>query len=468
MMSLYLDDALDEDDKNRFENYLAENPDVAAELRAWKKQQQLLRSKQGIRPNEWFWQKLSVRLGQREKKAENIFPFSKKYVPLAAALTVLVALLGGIAVFQQRTLLTSFFSEKQQQVQQIYEGSVLPGKLLPLFTNLNKDQVLQFALFGTLPVDAQAKTALRVDESKEKGTRIEFASNETEHYPQLTVKKFCDEIGATSDEHRSVDSILSAARDKIQASVFLGENRSLAVHADLPMMNRTMMSNIAASLDQPQRMKFKKFLAVSGSPYTFVIPPSLPGHAPAPVRRMPPHPGMEQFVLITPDSCTIAHLKIDLQQVMRSQDLSVQEVRTMNERAHALIREFAQHARRPIAPNSPLSVFSGSNYLSIKVEENALEAPPGEMPFEVVARAPRAVQFQYEMHQTPGMPKFFNGDSEASDRFFQNTPPPGVWNEGAPQSRNIDLDSVISAPRDRKSRPHSDQSKKRYKSPFEL
>ncbi|MGA9406979.1 MAG: hypothetical protein WBW71_07590 [Bacteroidota bacterium] len=466
-LSLYIDDALDEGAKVRFEEYLAGNPDVASELQAWKEQRELLKSKPGVQPNEWFWQKLSIRLEQQEKKPETLYPFSRKYLPLGATLTVLVAAFAGVLVFQQRLLLTRFFSEKKGQVQQLYQGNILQGKLLPLFTNLNKDQVLQFALFGTLPLDAQAKTALRVDESKEDGARIEFAKNEAQQHPPVTVEQFCREINATPAQHKSVDSILSSARDKIQESVFLGENKSLAVHADLAKFNRTMMSRIAASLELPQQKKFQKFLTMSQSPYTFVIAHAPAATAPLPEPRIPRIPGMEQFVIITPDSCTIARVKIDFQQIQRNGALSAQEAKSMDERAHALIREFAEHAHGQKRVNSSLSIFSGSDYYSIKVENNVLEHSPDAMPFEVIARAPRAVQFQYELHQMPGVQKFFNEDSEPSDHIFQNVPP-GAWRKSSTRGRAIDLDSIISTPRDRKSQRQLDQGKKRYDNPFEL
>ncbi len=466
-LSLYLDGALDEESRNRFEEYLAGNPDAAEELQRWKKQQQLLRSKPAVQPNEWFWQKLSHRLEGERSKPETDYPFSRKYVPLAASLTVMIAAIGGMLLFQQRSLLTKFFSEKKEQVQQLYQGNIMQGKLLPLFANLDKDQVLQFALFGTLPLDAQAETALRVDESKEDGARIEFSKNEAQRHPPVTVDQFCRAINATPAQHKSVDSILSTARDKIQESVFLGENKSLAVHADLASFNRAMMSHIAASLELPQRKKFQRFLAVTGSPYTFVIASAPRVPAPMPEPRMPRLPGIEQFVVITPDSCTIARVKIDLQQLQRNEVLTAQEIQSMNERTHALIREFAEHPRGQRNPNSPLSVFSGSDYFSVKVEDNALERSSDAMPFEVIARGPRAVQFQYELHQLPGVPKIFNEESETLDHFFQNASPDD-WKQTARQSHRIDLDSVISTPRDRKARPPSDQNKKTHKNPFEL
>jgi Putative zinc-finger len=469
LLSLYLDGALDPEEKERFEEYLANNPDAALELQRWKRQQQLLQSKPGVTPNEWFWPQLSARLNQQKASPETVYPFSRKYVPLAAALTVLIAAFGGVILFQQRALLTKYFSEKKEQVQQIYQGNILQGKLMPLFTNLDKDQVLQFALFGTLPVDAQAKTALRVDESKENGTRIEFAKNEARDHPHVTVAQFCKDIDATPDQFRSVDSILSTARDKIEQSVFLGENKSLAVHADLATFNRTMMSNIAASLELPQRRKFKRYLAVSGSPYTFVIASAPQAPVPAAMPRIPRPPRMEQFVVITPDSCSIARVNINVQQILRNETMTTQEIRVMNERTRSLIRDFAEHTRGQRRSNSSLRVFSGSDYFSIKVEDNALEPQPSAMPFEVIARAPKAVQFQYEMHQMPGVPKIFDEEVTPPDQPLQNTSSqPGEWKQNSEQGRKIDLDSVISAPRDRKARPQSNQNKKRYENPFEL
>jgi len=469
LLSLYLDGALDTETKARFEEYLANNPDAASELQMWKQQQRLVQSKPGITPNEWFWPQLSARLQQQKANPDNSYPFPRKYVPLAASLTVLIAALVGVMLFQQRALLTKYFSEKKEQVQQLYQGDILQGKLMPLFTNLDKDQVLQFALFGTLPVDAQAKTALRVDESKENGTRIEFAKNEAEHHPHVTVAQFCKDIDATPAQLRSVDSILSTAKDQIQQSVFLGENKSLAVHADLATFNRTMMSNIAASLELPQRKKFKKYLAVSGSPYTFVIAPAPQAPAPAQTPRIPRPSRMEQFVVITPDSCSIARVNIDIQQILRNEAMTTAEIRVMNERTRSLIRDFAEHTRGQRRSNSSLRVFSGSDYFSIKVEDNALERQPNAMPFEVIARAPKAVQFQYEMHRMPGVPKIFDEDAAPPDQHDQSIPPQSEsWEEHSTQSRKIDLDSVISAPRDRKARPQVNPNRKKYENPFEL
>ncbi len=467
-ISLYLDGALDEQSRRKFEAYLAANPEAASELEILKKQQELLKSQPAIPSNEWFWQRLSVRLEEVRNKRETVYPFSRKYLPLAASLTILVAASAGVLLFEQRSLLTKFFSEKKEEVQHLYQENILQGKLLPLFSNLNKDQVLQFAFFGTLPLDAQANTALRVDESKENGARIEFAKNETKQHPQVTVQEFCDVVDATPAQQRVVDSILTSAKEKIEKSVFLGENKALAVHADLAKFNRMTMSHLAASLDLPQRKKFQKFLVTSHSPYTFAVvatPTSITN------AQAPRAPRMEQFVVITPESCSLAQIDLDLDNVRQNIELTAQEFQSVNVRAHALIREFSARARSPRPPNPSFRIFSDSDYFSVRVENNALEPSRDEMPFEVMARAPQAIRFRYELQEMPEIGKFFNDDSEPAIQFFNNGPRRSsaeARKYDPLHRRGIDLDSVINLPRDRKSQPRVNQIKKRYNNPFEL
>ncbi len=471
-LSLYIDGRLDVAARAAFEEYLAAHPDVQREVEAWKKQRELLQSKKSIAPNAWFWQKLSLKLEEHERAHKSVFPFSKKYLPVAASLAAVIVVLLGVLVFQQRSSLQRYFFEKKEYVDQIYHKNILEGKLFPLFTNLNKDQVLQFALFGTLPLDAQAKTALRVDENKKDGARIEFAENAARQHPSVTVDELYKEIEATPAQHRTVDSILSSARDRIQESVFLGDNKSLAVHADLAKFNRTMISHIVASLESGQRMRFQRFLVSSHSPYTFVDQPAPPADAPV-VRgaEAPQIPSMEQFVVITPDSCTIANVNISVQEIQRRMEMSSQEFRSMDERAHALMREFASRRRAGRTPNPRVNVYSDSDYFSIRVQNGILDQSHDAMPFEVIARAPQAIRFRYESRQLPDGQKLFEEDSEpASQMFPGETPLPPTEVEPGQRQRNrsLDLDSVISAPRDRKSRPKTPEVKKRHSNPFEL
>ena len=470
LSSLYIDDALDTNEKTEFESYLAANPDAASELEMLRRQKDLLGSKSLLPPNEWFWEKLSHRLTNDAEKSESVYPFSRKYLPVAAAMTIVVVAFVGVLMFEQRDLLSRYFSEKKNEVQHLYKENILQGNLLPLFTNLTKDQVLQFAFFGTLPVDAQAKTALRVDENKEDGTRIELAQNEASQNPQVTVEQFYKEVEATPAQHQQVDSILASAIDKIQESVFLGENKSLAVHADLAKFNRTMVSHIAASLDIPQQKKFRKFLAVAHSPYTFIVAPSAPS-IPRIAGALSSTPQPEQFVVITPETCTIATMTIDMNNLRRKIELRATEIGSVNARTRELLREFSSRARLRVNRDPSLQVFSDSDYFSVMVGEGMLDAQRDALPLEVVARAPKAVRFRYQLREMPGLPNFFDDDSQNAVQYFQNVPRARVRTlqpAERPSSRRIDLDSVVNAQRDRKASPKLNQNRKRYYNPFEL
>jgi len=243
------------------------------------------------------------------------------------------------------------------------------------------------------------------------------------------------------------------------------------VHADLAKFNRMTMSHLAASLDLPQRKKFQKFLRTSHSPYTFAVvaAPTPRTYARAP--RAPRAARMEQFVVITPESCSLAQIDLEMGNVRQNIELTAQEFQSVNARAHALIREFSAHARLPRTPNPSFRVFSDSDYFSVRVENNALEPSREDMPFEVMARAPQAIRFRYESQGMPEIEKFFNDTPEPSIQFFNNGSrmPSAVAQKYDPlHRRGIDLDSVINLPRDRKSQPRVNQIKKRYNNPFEL
>lgn len=470
-LSLYIDGELDEKAKLEFEQYLASHRQAAAELDQLRKQQSILKSRPVLPENVWFWQRFSSRLRDRRTPGENLLPFSRKYLPLAAALTVVICAFVALLAFVQRSSLTQYLTQKKEKVQELYAQNLLQGKLFPLFAGLNKDQVLQFALFGTLPIDAQAKTALRVDESREQGARIEVAKSSARQHSPVTVEQFCSEVNATPAQQRTVDSILLAAKDKIEKSVFLGENKALAVHPDLVKYNRMTMSHLAAALTEQQQQKFRNFLVTSHSPYTFVVSSGKSARSLTSSPRIPPPPHVEQFVVITPDSCTLERINIDLSGIRRNLELSTQDYRNVDERAHALMRELSVRVGAMEIQNPSLKIFSDSDYFTVKMENSALSSPDEEMPLQVIARAPGAMKFRYEIRGVPDVRKLLEDDSEFAPQPAKpraSSAETQVRKGNAPLRRGLDLDSLINARRDKKSQPRINQNKKRYNEPFEL
>lgn len=94
----------------------------------------------------------------------------------------------------------------------------MTGNILPLFSNLNKDDVLNFALFGSISIDSSNNTSLQVKNTDDKGSQIQIVRNEETPKPALTVNDFAAQIGISKDQREVVDSILGSYQEKLQSA----------------------------------------------------------------------------------------------------------------------------------------------------------------------------------------------------------------------------------------------------------
>ncbi len=485
-LSLYLDDALGVREKSELETYLAEHPEAKKELEELRAVRNYLIQKAPLKHNDWFWPLLSLKLERTGKEEKNVLPFRRKFLPVAVPLSLAVAVIIGVGIFLQRDSLFKFYSEKKEQVQHAYESGIIQGKILPLFTNLNKDQVLQFALFGTLPLDAQAHTALRIDESKNSGYRIEIAKNNKQTTPAVTASEFYSALDMSPNQHQIVDSILGSAKERIQSSVFVGENNSLAIHAELVNFNKMVMSNIAAALRPPQRVRFKKYLEDRRAPFTFVAniaPPVAPQNI---YRAINKTPANDRYLILTPDTICFSEITINMDSVRRSLEAAMSSLSTIQVRTHALIRRVGEGDFAPTSANGQFNIQSGADYFAIELQRDLSNFP--EMPtyFKIIPRISRATIETGESRQFPALTNSNGSDSAFSVelkqdsvvmRFFKRgirlpVPPDRAGNADgsrrtnrslqSPTRRSIDLDSVIQD----MSKPKTKERK--YRNPYEL
>lgn len=311
-LSLYIDNELHEVERRELEEYLATHPEAAEELRQLQLLRQRLQSKPRLPADSAFWHRLSVAIDALKDEEHNLLPFPRRYLPAATVVGVLSMIAVGIILVQQRQPILDFLSQKTEEVHQLYEGSLLKGTIIPLLSDIDKDKVLQFALFGTLPLDEQSETALRVDETAEKGYRLEVGKPLEKKIPALTVKEFYDEIRPTPVQEKMIDSLLRLTKQQLEVSVFVAENQAMAISPDLPQLGRVTISSIAACLEPQQRIRFEKFLQLRNAPYT-VDPAKVRAQK---VERIfeklhkPPRP--EQFVILTPETLVVHTLDINI------------------------------------------------------------------------------------------------------------------------------------------------------------
>ncbi len=383
IFSLYLDGELGAEETRRLEEFLATHPAMARELEILRTAQRSLTSKEKLPPNDWFWLKLSNTL---ETNSRRPHPFSLRSRPALAlsTLATVMVLAMGLVYFKDAPLFHRFFLDKKMQAEELYRNNIMTGNILPLFSNLNKDDVLNFALFGSIAVDSASNTSLQVKNTEDRGSQIQIVRNESVPAPPLTVKDFAAEIGITGDQQEVVDSILGTYKEKLQASVLVSENDEVAIHAELAQLNRAMVSTIAACLEPPQRTRFQKFLDVRKAPFAVVAvnAPQLEGKAI--LAKIPKISTSNNYVVISPAAVEVAEMRINvdsIRDVARRQEMTHR--RMVTER---MVVELADRHRRleeniVTAGQNRVRVESSAGAFQIHFEHRAPSAVPG---FEMV------------------------------------------------------------------------------------
>ena len=316
-LSLYIDHQLGDQELREVERYLESHPDARKELKELQGLNSLLRAQKRVASDGAFWTRLSTNLEDRLREQRDLLPFPRKYIPLVSTLAVVAVLAGGTAVFRNRLPIVRYLTAGSGAVKSAYERGILQGSILPLLTNLDNNQVLQFALRGTLPLDAKSETALRIDESAKTGYRIEVGKTPHPVSAPLTMDKFYADIHATKKQESTIDSIFDLARRQLQACVLVGEHDEIAINPGLPQVGRAMVSGIAASLEERQRNRFGKLLEQVDAPYTFTsrdLPAADPEHVFDVIRNVP---RPDQFVVVPPDSDMARRIHVDIAGVLR-------------------------------------------------------------------------------------------------------------------------------------------------------
>lgn len=384
IISLYIDGELELSEKKRLESYLETHPTVAREVEILRLSKRTLAHSTPLVKNDWFWLKLSNRLEQ-ESKRPGVLTFASRPALAAGSLAVFTLILIGIVTIKDAPLFQKFFIDKKNQAENIYRNNIMTGNILPLFSNLNKDDVLNFALFGSISIDSSNNTSLQVKNTDDKGSQIQIVRNEETPKPALTVNDFAAQIGISKDQREVVDSILGSYQEKLQSAVLVSENDEVAIHAGLVELNRAMVSTIAACLEPPQRSRFRTFLDQRQAPYSVVAvnSPTVPSHII--LNKIPRLSNGKNYVVISPGTIEIAEMTMNMdsiRDVARRQEMHFRKVIT-----ERMVAELTERQRR-VEENL---VAMGQNRVRVHSSSGAFQ-----IHFEHSNAAPASVQ-QYEM-----------------------------------------------------------------------
>jgi hypothetical protein len=451
LLGQYLDGVLPDAEQRQVEQLLSTDENVRREFEQLKRMKQLLLESRKIEPNIGFWTRLSTRIEQSTDE-ESLLPFPRKYIPLATISGVLGVLLIGTVIFQNRMSLFHFVSEKTQIVQTAYEEGILKGSILPLFAHVTDNQVLQFSLLGVLPLDARAETALRVDQDPTKGYQIKLGKAPKKESTPLTVGDFYAEIDANQLQRKVIDSLFGLARRRIETSVLLSENNSVAIDPGLAQLNREMVTNIAACLEPRQRIRFGRFLDKKEAPYTFISKKFVPVNPETLFVEMSRAHRPDKFLVFTSDSVSFAHVNADFMYRAQRRSEIAGRTRGIPERGFdmtvKLLRRYTdkEHRSEPsrALPPPGIEVWGDANAVSIHFQQG-FDVPRLATRPSVVVPMPRQWRVSSVTSPAPVVEFGFSGDSVTRMEFLLDSAMVRFFNHTNPAEYNLRMmDSIFS------------------------
>ncbi len=412
IVSLYIDGELDAVETKKLEQYLATHPAVAREIEVLRTAKRLLSTKQKLPKNDWFWLKLSNALEEAEHRSKKIFLRARPAVSFTSV-AVLFAIVIGAIYLKDAPLLHQFLVDKKNQVENVYRNNIMTGNILPLFANLNKEDVLNFALFGSISIDSSNNTSLQVQNTENKGSQIQIVRHQELPAAPVTMKYFANELGISNNQREIVDSILDSYKEKLQASVLVSEHDEVAIHAELVDLNREMVSTIALCLEPRQRMRFQKFLDVRKAPYT-VVEVNAPRVEPHDLwTKIPRVSSSNNYVIISPEMVEIAEMKINvdsIREVARRQEMRYRKIIT-----ERMVNELTERQQR-IAENL---VAVGQNRVRIQSDNGAFQIHFEHSSQHVLAPGVEMVEMVRPRMRAPAAPRqMFNEVTVIGDSAF--------------------------------------------------
>ncbi len=350
-LSLYLDDRLDSAQREQVASRIARDPELRREYEHLRRMRDLLSARESIPANPFLPEHIMNRIREDNREPDAYLPVPRRFMPAAAgAIAVVVIALLALAWIQREQILR-YIGNTGEEMQHAYEDTILKGWIMPLFQRTDRDQVLQYAMFGTLPLDDSDGTVLRIDESADRGYRLELAGSTARTGPPATINELYREIRPTAVQRKIFDTLFLYAQRQIEAAVLMNEAKEIAIDPAISKYNQVILSGIAASLEPDQQERFESFLEKRNTPYTFVshrhteVPPQPPTPPAKLMERFRTMRVPEAFVVLTEDSFTVTQLHLNMDSLRRLMKIVEGRMPRIEMRVQDLARTYARVSR---------------------------------------------------------------------------------------------------------------------------
>lgn len=272
LLSAHADDALPAAQRAEAEQLLREDAEARAEFERIRALKQGVRAQADQDAGPPLWPRIAAAIDHDVREAAEWSPVPSRLRPVAVALAVLVVVAAGALAVIKRDILIDYLSRRSSDMQLAYEEN-LKGWLMPLLARTDNDKVLQFAVFGTLPLDDHAHSVVRIDSAEQFGYRIAFGATTRAASP-VSVEELYRAVEATPAQRRRIDTVFAEAQRHLESAVLVSDDNTIAIDQRLAGLDNVILSSVAAALEPVQRARMARYLDTRGRHYE--IPREVP------------------------------------------------------------------------------------------------------------------------------------------------------------------------------------------------
>lgn len=233
----------------------------------------------------------------------------KKYLPVASI--ILLTFL----------LMVFFRSHKRSISKLIEEGknnliSFYAQNLKPLFasTEITNEDVFNFALYKSLPIDKDNKKLLLVSHEGE-DNRV-FEVKPASYVPFTNnYERFTNYLELSPDEKNRVDSILGAYKKEIYLSVLKSDQNAIAINPQLGDLQKAVLADLIAFSEKVDKNKTYEIFPLNNKTFNVENLRSFALSA----KEIPNN----DYIFITPDTVFQTEFKIDTKAIEKLSDIDL-------------------------------------------------------------------------------------------------------------------------------------------------
>ncbi len=259
LISAYIDDTLNEKDKQFVEETLLRDPEWRKRYDQMYRVRSEMRSLLSSEQRQSLWPSLSRRIKQEERKSEKIEFIPAKFVPVITVLAMIVVGLGSFMITRNWDAVTAYFDDTRAVVEDIYEQGIVRGALQPLFQGITDDDLIRFAFSGVLEIPESDGQSLTVESETGDQYELEFAdASMAKEVPSLS--ELYSDLNVTIEQKQSIDSVLTNFKNVVQSSAFIADDLEVVLSPELAGLDRFIIASIAEQLAPEQRIILNKVL----------------------------------------------------------------------------------------------------------------------------------------------------------------------------------------------------------------